>query len=47
LKISFPLHYELRSASKHSSGKVLKTLVLEKTGTDDLQIVSVDERKMK
>jgi hypothetical protein len=47
LKVSFPLHYELRNASKHSSGKVLKTLFLEKTGTDDLQIVSVDERKVK
>ncbi len=47
LKVSFPLHYELRNASKHSSGKVQKTLVLEKTGTDDLQIVSVDERKIR
>jgi len=45
LKVSFPLHYELRNASRHSSGKVLKTLLLEKTGVDDLQIVSVDERK--
>ncbi|MEY2511053.1 MAG: N-acetylmuramoyl-L-alanine amidase [Verrucomicrobiota bacterium] len=45
LRVSFPLHYELRNASKRSSGKVHKTLVLEKTGTDDLQIVSVDERK--
>lgn len=47
LKVSFPLHYELRNASRHSSGKVLKTLVLAKTGADDLQIVSVDERKVK
>ncbi|MDP9099304.1 MAG: peptidoglycan-binding protein [Verrucomicrobiota bacterium] len=47
LKVSFPLHYELRNASKHSSGKVLKTLLLEKTGADDLQIVSVDERKQR
>jgi hypothetical protein len=47
LKVSFPLHYELRNTSKHSSGKVLKTLVLEKTGTDDLEIVSVNERKAK
>jgi len=47
LKVSFPLHYELRNASKHSSGKVLKTLLLEKTGGDDLQIVAVDERKMR
>lgn len=47
LKISFPLHYELQNASKHASGKVLKTLLLEKAGADDLQIVAVDERKMK
>jgi hypothetical protein len=47
LKVSFPLHYELRNASKHSSGAVHKTLVLQKTGTDDLQIVSVDERKVR
>jgi peptidoglycan hydrolase-like protein with peptidoglycan-binding domain len=47
LKVSFPLHYELRNASRHASGKVLKTLLLEKTGADDLQIVAVDERKMK
>lgn len=47
LKVSFPLHYELRNASKHSSGKVLKTLLLEKTGADDLEIVSVDERKVR
>jgi hypothetical protein len=47
LKVSFPLRYDLRNGSKHSSGKVLKTLVLEKIGTDDLQIISVNERKMK
>jgi len=47
LKVSFPIHYELRNASRHSTGKVLKTLLLEKTGADDLQIVSVDERKMR
>jgi peptidoglycan hydrolase-like protein with peptidoglycan-binding domain len=47
LKVSFPLHYELRNAGKHSSGKVLKTLLLEETGAEDLQIVSVDERKMR
>lgn len=45
LKVSFPLRYNLRSGSRHSSGKVLKTLVLEKTGSDDLQITAVDERK--
>jgi peptidoglycan hydrolase-like protein with peptidoglycan-binding domain len=46
LKVTFPLRYELRNGAKHASGKVRKTLVLEKTGTDDLQIISVDERKL-
>jgi len=45
LEVSFPLRYELRSGSRHSSGQVWKTLILEKTGADDLQIVSVNERK--
>jgi hypothetical protein len=44
-QVTFPLHYDLRSGSRHSSGKVWKTLVLEKIGADDLQIVSVNERK--
>jgi hypothetical protein len=47
LRVTFPLRYELRSGSRHSSGKVWKTLVLEKTGADDLQIVAVNERKTK
>jgi peptidoglycan hydrolase-like protein with peptidoglycan-binding domain len=45
LKVTFPLRYELRNGSKRATGKVLKTLVLEKAGTDDLQIVAVNERK--
>lgn len=45
LKVTFPLRYELRNGPKQSAGKVLKTLVLEKTGADDLQIVAVNERK--
>jgi peptidoglycan hydrolase-like protein with peptidoglycan-binding domain len=45
IKVSFPLRYDLRSGSKRTSGKVWKTLVLEKTGTDDFQIVGVNERK--
>ena len=45
LRVSFPLRYELRNGAKRSSGKVLKTLVLQKTGGDDFQIVSVNERK--
>lgn len=45
VRVTFPLRYELRSPSRRSSGTVWKTLVLEKTGADDLQIVAVNERK--
>lgn len=45
LKVTFPLRYDLRNRSKHASGKVLKTLVLKKSGADDLQIVAVNEEK--
>jgi Putative peptidoglycan binding domain len=45
LKVTFPLRYELRNGSKTAAGKVWKTLLLEKTGRDDLQIVAVNERK--
>lgn len=45
LKVTFPLRYELQNGPKRAAGKVFKTLVLEKTGADDLQIVSVNERK--
>jgi Putative peptidoglycan binding domain len=44
VRVTFPLKYELRKGAKHASGKVNKTLVLERTG-DDLQIVAVNERK--
>jgi hypothetical protein len=44
VRVTFPLKYELRNRSKHSSGKINKTLVLEPTG-DDLRIVAVNERK--
>jgi hypothetical protein len=47
LNVTFPLRYELRNGSKHATGKVWKTLVLEKTGADDFQIVAVNERKEK
>ena len=47
LSVSFPLRYELRKGSKRANGKVWKTIVLEKSGADDFQIVSVNERKMK
>ena len=45
LKVTFPLRYELQNGPKRSTGKVLKTLILEKAGANDLQIVSVNERK--
>ncbi|MDQ3627050.1 MAG: peptidoglycan-binding protein [Verrucomicrobiota bacterium] len=44
LRVTFPLRYELRSASERSSGKVRKTLLVEVSG-EDLQIVAVDESK--
>jgi len=45
LSVTFPLRYDLRNGSRHSTGQVRKTLVLEKTGDDDLQIVFVNEHK--
>lgn len=45
LKVTFPLRYELRNGPKRATGKVLKTLVLEQAGAEDLQIVAVNERK--
>lgn len=44
VRVTFPLRFELQNGSRHSSGKVQKTLLLEVTG-DDLQIVAVNERK--
>jgi len=46
VRVTFPLRYELRNGSKHSSGKVDKTLVLERAG-NDFQIVEVNERTAK
>lgn len=47
LEVSFPLRYELRSGPRRSSGQVWKTLVLQRMGADDLQIVAVNERKVR
>jgi hypothetical protein len=44
LRVTFPLRYELRNGSKHSSGEVRKTIIVEVTG-EDLQIVGVDEQR--
>jgi hypothetical protein len=46
LQVTFPLGFKLRNGNKQLSGKVDKTLVLERAG-DDLQIVAVNERKKK
>jgi len=43
VRVTFPLGFKLRIANKQSSGKLAKTLVLERAG-DDLQIVAVNER---
>lgn len=45
LKVTFPLRYELRSDSKQASGKMMKTLTLQKTDDGNLAIVAVNERK--
>ena len=45
LKVTFPLRYELENGPKRKAGKVLKTLLLEKSSGDHLQIVAVNERK--
>ena len=44
VRVTFPLRYELRNGVKHSSGKIDKAIVLQRTG-DDLEIVAVNERK--
>jgi hypothetical protein len=46
LSVSFPLRYELRNGPKRANGKVWKTIVLEKSGANDFQIVAVNERRM-
>jgi hypothetical protein len=46
LSVSFPLRYELRKGSERANGKVWKTIVLEKSGADDFEIVAVNERRM-
>jgi hypothetical protein len=42
VRVTFPLGFKLRNANRNSSGKVNKTLVLERAD-DDLQIVAVSE----
>ncbi len=45
-KVAFPLRYELRNGSRRASGKVRKTLVLQKANAGDLEIIGVNERKL-
>jgi hypothetical protein len=45
VRVSFPLHYELHNGSERASGTVTKTLVLRKSGGNDLEIVAVNERE--
>ena len=47
VRVVFPLHYELGNRSKKASGSVRKTIVLQTTPNDDLQIVAVNEQKLK
>lgn len=47
LNVTFPLRYELRNRSERASGGVRKTLVLEKTANHDLEIVAVNEKKIR
>ncbi|MFN2475635.1 MAG: peptidoglycan-binding protein [Chthoniobacterales bacterium] len=44
IRVTFPLRFELRKGSRHSAGKVQKTLLLEVIG-DDLRIVAVNEAR--
>jgi Putative peptidoglycan binding domain len=44
VRVKFPLGFKLRNANRTLSGKVDKTLMLEKAG-DDVQIVAISERK--
>jgi hypothetical protein len=44
VRVTFPLRFELRNGSRHSAGRVQKTLLLEVTG-EDLQIVAVNEAR--
>jgi hypothetical protein len=47
LRVTFPLRYELTRKSERASGTVEKTLLLQKTVNDDLEIVAVNEKKIK
>ncbi len=46
VRVTFPLRYNLRRGSAHASGKVMKTIVLQKSGSNDFKITGVSERKI-
>jgi hypothetical protein len=43
IKLVFPLRYELRNGSRYASGKVMKSLTVLTTATNEMQIVAVNE----
>lgn len=45
VQLTFPLRYELRSGREQASGLVRKTLTLQRTGRNDLEIVAISEKK--
>ncbi|MEO6870867.1 MAG: peptidoglycan-binding domain-containing protein [Chthoniobacterales bacterium] len=45
IEVTFPLRYELRGDRERASGLVRKTLTLQRTGRNDLEIVAVSEKK--
>jgi hypothetical protein len=47
LKVTFPLRYELTRNAERASGTVQKTLVLQRTANANLEIVAVNEKKIK
>ena len=40
-RVTFPLRYELRNGARHSSGELLRTLVLQRKAPSDFEIVAV------
>lgn len=41
VRVIFPLRYELRNGARHSSGELLRTLVLQRKLPNELEIVAV------
>jgi hypothetical protein len=47
LRVTFPLRYELTRNAERASGTVQKTLVHQRTANANLEIVAVNEKKIK